>query len=49
MGSKLLVPIVNFAEQVSAKGQTKLKWCFQVDISSKKRMKEFYFTTGGPG
>ena len=31
-----------------AKGQKKSKWFFQVDVSSKKRTNEFYFTTMKP-
>ena len=30
---------------IYAKGQTKSKWFFQVNVSSKKRTKEFNFTT----
>ena len=43
------MPIVYFAEQVSAKGQTKSKWFFQVDISSKKNegILLYYYETSG--
>ena len=35
-------------EKLPSKGQKKSKWFFQVDISSKERTNEFYFTTMKP-
>ena len=33
---------------IVSKGQKKAKWFFQVEVSSKKRMNKFYFTTMKP-
>ena len=43
-------PIGSFCtwKRPKTKGQTKSKWFFQADVSSKKRTNEFYFTTMKP-
>ena len=40
--------VLGIINQCSSKGQTKSKWFFQADISSKKQTNEFYFTTMKP-
>ena len=37
--------IIQEQSKVHPKGQKKSKWFFQADVSSKKRMNKFYFTT----
>ena len=40
--------ILTIYTRIGAKGQKNSKWIFQADVSSKKRMNEFYFTTMKP-
>ena len=47
--NKYVIVFLGFSDPLpprhQTKGQTKLKWFFQADVSSKKRTKEFDFPT----
>ena len=46
--TKTILKLLSLKLHGASKGQKKLKLFFQVDVSSKKRMNEFYFTTMKP-
>ena len=48
LDNSLVDPILTFHKEECIKGQTKSKWVFQADVSSKKQTNKFYFTTMKP-